>query len=682
MISDFYFEYSPWWIVPILLGVAGAVWVFYFASKDFNRNQSRVLAVLRFFTLFVIAILLLAPLLRSSETLDEKPILLWLEDHSSSITSLPDSQEVRNFLGPEMAGAEEKLKEKYELRKMDFSTGLNAHQTDSFGGVQTDIAQALQAAQQRYYNQNVAGVVLISDGIYNRGINPVYEAESSPFPIFTIGLGDTTVKQDMFIENLEHNELTYLNNQFPLEISLRGRKMNGRDFTVSVSNASGKTVFSKTGRVEGEDYFEKVETYLDASEVGVQRYQVRVKAGEEEQIINNRQDFSIEVIDNRKKIRMISSSAHPDIAAIAAALNKLEKYEVESGMWKDFSENTEKPDLYIIFGLRPSMPDQVGSKPYWLIDAPSSDQTAFKRFTGVSPATGNLEQVRVVQEKGFSLFSLSRETEDFLKTLPPLQLPYGKIESDAIQQAFLYKKVGQVETREALWFFQNKQEQRSSILLANGLWKWRIYDYRQHNSFERFDELIAQTVQYLTARTEDQRFVVEAASRFNSREPIVIRARLYNLSLELNNSPEVQMRIVSGQGKEYEFNFSKTSTAYRLDAGTLPPGSYTWTARTKLGEDEFERSGVFAVEKIQVEQANLVARHDILKAIARESGGSFYQRKELQRMTTDLLENPLAKGIQRLKTSISSLLNKKVLFFILLIFLAAEWGLRKFFGKY
>ncbi|MGB0177250.1 MAG: hypothetical protein ACPF9D_08790, partial [Owenweeksia sp.] len=184
------------------------------------------------------------------------------------------------------------------------------------------------------------------------------------------------------------------------------------------------------------------------------------------------------------------------------------------------------------------------------------------------------------------------------------------------------------------------------------------------------------------ARTEDQRFVVESASRFNSRQTIVITARLYNLSLELDNNPEVAMTIRSAQGKEYQFNFSKTASAYRLDAGTLPPGSYTWTASTQLGDDKFTRSGVFAVEKIQVEQADLVARHDLLKAMADESGGIFYQRNELQQMISDLVNNSSAKGIQRLKTSISSLLNKKALFFILLIFLAAEWGLRKYFGKY
>tara|TARA_B100001245_G_scaffold236382_1_gene227117 strand:+ start:6279 stop:8327 length:2049 start_codon:yes stop_codon:yes gene_type:complete len=680
--SSFYFEISPWWIVPILLGVSGAVWVFYFSSREFEKSQRWALAALRFLTLFVIAILLLAPLLKSSERVDEKPLLLWLEDHSSSVISLPDSQEVRNFLKNELPGIADELEDKYELRKLDFSTSLHEHQPDSFPGLQTDIATAVQAVRQRYYNQNVGGLVLVSDGIYNRGINPVYEAESSPFPVFTLGLGDTTVKQDLFIEKLVHNELTYLNNQFPLEINLRARKMDGRSYSLNVTDSRGKSVFSKAGTVSGENFFEKVETYLPAVEVGVQRYTVSVDAGVEEQMSNNRQTFSIEVIDNRKKIRIAGSSPHPDMAAIATALDKLEKYEVESGLWGAFSPQDKEPDLYILFGPRADMLEAIGKKPYWLIDLPSSDKAAFGRRSGVQPGTGAIEQVRVVPERGFSLFNLSNESSDFLKNLPPLQIPYGRIQPGGGSQAFLYKKVGQVETQEPIWFFRTEDQQRSSVLLANGLWEWRMYDYRQNNSFENFDELIAQTVQYLTARTEDQRFVVEAESRYNNRESIVMTARLYNLSLELDNSPEVEMSIRSDEGKEYQFNFSKTTNAYRLNAGSLPPGSYTWTATTQLGEDQFSRSGAFAVEMIRVEQADLVARHEVLRAISRESGGKFYNRQQAKEMMADLMENSSAKGIQRLKTSISSLLNKKLLFFILLIFLTAEWGLRKYFGKY
>ena len=328
------------------------------------------------------------------------------------------------------------------------------------------------------------------------------------------------------------------------------------------------------------------------------------------------------------------------------------------------------------------MLEAIGKKPYWLIDLPSSDKAAFGRRSGVQPGTGAIEQVRVVPERGFSLFNLSNESSDFLKNLPPLQIPYGRIQPEGGSQAFLYKKVGQVETQEPVWFFRTEDQQRSSVLLANGLWEWRMYDYRQNNSFENFDELIAQTVQYLTARTEDQRFVVEAESRYNNRESIVMTARLYNLSLELDNSPAVEMSIRSDEGKEYQFNFSKTTNAYRLNAGSLPPGSYTWTATTQLGEDQFSRSGAFAVEMIRVEQADLVARHEVLRAISRESGGKFYNRQQAKEMMADLMKNSSAKGIQRLKTSISSLLNKKLLFFILLIFLTAEWGLRKYFGKY
>ncbi|MDZ7849120.1 MAG: hypothetical protein U5L96_21695 [Owenweeksia sp.] len=56
--------------------------------------------------------------------------------------------------------------------------------------------------QERYYNQNLAGVVMLTDGIYNRGSDPAYAARSLPFPIYSVGFGDTTVPRDLFIDLL------------------------------------------------------------------------------------------------------------------------------------------------------------------------------------------------------------------------------------------------------------------------------------------------------------------------------------------------------------------------------------------------------------------------------------------------------------------------------------------------
>src|SRR5690606_9489957 len=126
---------------------------------------------------------------------------------------------------------------------------------DSFSQLYTDISLTLRAAEERFYNQNVGAVLLISDGIYNRGANPVYQAEHLPFPVYTLGTGDTTVEKDIFIESLAHNEITYLNNEFPVEIGVRARKLSGKNFRISIADEDGNILFRGNESIGGVDQY-------------------------------------------------------------------------------------------------------------------------------------------------------------------------------------------------------------------------------------------------------------------------------------------------------------------------------------------------------------------------------------------------------------------------------------------
>ena len=101
-----------------------------------------------------------------------------------------------------------------------------------------------------------------------------------------------------------------------------------------------------------------------------------------------------------------------------------------------------------------------------------------------------------------------------------------------------------------------------------------------------------------------------------------------------------------------------------------------------MGEEEFSRKGSFSVVKSDLEQLDLVARHQILRQLSKETGGEFYKSDQLDQMIEALKNSNSSKAIQREETNISSLLNKKWIFFTLLILLGLEWGFRKFFGKY
>ena len=89
-----------------------------------------------------------------------------------------------------------------------------------FEGKKTDISYAFEEIGNRFYNRNLAAVVLASDGNYNKGINPFYKTSELNCPIFTMAIGDDTPEPDLQINGVRHNEIAYFENEFPIQFDV------------------------------------------------------------------------------------------------------------------------------------------------------------------------------------------------------------------------------------------------------------------------------------------------------------------------------------------------------------------------------------------------------------------------------------------------------------------------------
>ena len=680
--TEIILENSLLWLIPIAAVAAGVSWLLYFQGKVFTKGQRLILAALRFFTLFTIGFLLLSPLLRSTKIREEKPYLIWLEDHSSSMVSSQDSLLVKKNLNDYKIPSG--LSEKYQIQYLEFTDKL-VQSGDSFTGGATDIYEALQRTSEKYYNQNVGAVVLNTDGISNRGGNPYYVARGTSYPIYTVGYGDTTLQKDLFIERVISNKVSYLNNNMPVEVYLRGRKLMGSSFKLTVRNSRGATVYERSYKVNSEDYFERANFYLKSDKAGIQRYTVNVEPLEgESNTDNNRSAFSVEVLDNKKKITILAHGPHPDVGALHESLKNLERYEIHIITFNDLNGELEEADLYILHNPSEAMLDKAKNikKPLWIIYGPDISPGLFNEVTGVKTEGGSFEEVYAVKSSEFSLFSLDEDYELPLEEMPPLQSPFGDITSSKPIYSLFTKKIGSVTTTSPLYFFVQEDDQRMGIILGTGIWRWRMYDFKENNNHEAFDRLVSKSVQYLTTDARRQRFVIDMPERLEQNEVLRAEGRLYNRALELTNQPDVKIKFISESGSEYDFSFSKSQNTYSLNAGRLPEGVYTYQSTVQLGDESFSRKGSLVVEKSLLEQADLVARHHALRKISAESGGRFYRSDQLRELMQSLDENTNAQTYSYEESYTESLIHKKWLLTLFVLFLTAEWGLRKYFGNY
>ncbi len=105
----------------------------------------------------------------------------------------------------------------------------------------------------KFYNTNLAATVLFSDGLYNKGSHPLYYPFSEKYPIYTVGLGDTTLRSDLYFYDTRINEIAFLGNLFPIEIGLAAKKLLGETTVVELWKGGKKGTRGDDGQafVEG-----------------------------------------------------------------------------------------------------------------------------------------------------------------------------------------------------------------------------------------------------------------------------------------------------------------------------------------------------------------------------------------------------------------------------------------------
>lgn len=684
--ADLSFQYSPMFLWLCAMAAALAAWLLYRGTRSFGKQRNILLGLIRFTLLFAVFALFLDPVLRQSEKVEQKPLLLWLEDHSSSMVLGGDSAALRKAYANDFPEVLKELEDRYTIRQYDFGNELS-NPGDSVNFTRTDIAGAIRESKERFYNENIGATVIVSDGIFNAGSDPSYEVLSSSHPIFTVGTGDTTAAEDLRVTRPLLNSRTYLNNEFAVEFQVEANLLNGKQTYLKIVSERGEEVFGKTIQINGSRFSERISTFIPANELGIRRYSVRLEPVEGElNTTNNRVGFSIEVTNDRKKVAVMAASPHPDLSAIKSALDKLDRYELELyiGKWpSDFSE----VDLMIVHRPFKGLLEEIAARdiPVWFIYGLGSQYSAFEKYTNITPGSDDsFEGVSGELNESFGLFEVD-PADGLLSGMPPLSIPFGKIQSrngNIGKHVLFHKRIGNIVTRDPIWFFRENNGRREAFIMGTGIWKWRIHNYRKEEEHSVFDQLVTGTVQYLTGNKDDQRFVVNAGRSFETREAINFTARLYNAAGELINEPAVELEVRDSDGQKFDFTFAQSGKAYRLNLGRLPEGSYSWSASTKTGDEKFSRQGVFEVLKLEVEQSDLVARHDVMRKMAAESGGQFFNLNQIDELSRRLNENDEAKTVVSLETTSSSLLNKRWIFYILLALMAIEWGLRKYYGKY
>ena len=655
--------------------------------------------VLRFLAVTFIAFFLLSPLLKNISRTVEKPIIIFAQDNSESVVVGKDSVYYKTEYLKNISGFVASLADKYDTNVYSFGDKItpSARGSFDFKEKQTDIASLFDEIETRFSNRNVGAVIIASDGLYNKGQNPLYASLQNKFPVYTIALGDTTVRKDLILYKVISNRIAYLGNKFPIEIQISARQFVGKTSTCTVSKGS-TILFSQQVSINGNNFSATIPVQLDAKEVGLQRYTIKLSNIEGEvSYVNNVKDIFIDVLDGRQKVLILTDAPHPDVGAIKNALESNENYEVSSVLADNVVQvsnlSYSKYNLVVLYQL-PSAKNKIeklladidkAKLPVLFVLCSQTDILLFSKAQddlSISASEGKINDALPLLSKDFSLFTISDALRSYSSKFSPLQCLFGNYKINSPVSVLFNQKIGLVETQQPLFIFSQSGEQKTGILCGEGIWRWRLQDFSEHGNQNIFNELISKTVQYLSAKIDKSFFRLVSKNNFHENESVEFEAEVYNDSYELINDNEVSVTITSADGTRFPFTFNKTTNDYRLDAGIFPVGNYRYEAKVKVGSKIYFEKGEFSVAALQIETTNTIADHQLLYSLAKKSGGEMIYPNQLAQLAKLLNVREDIKPISHSEKKLSDMINLKWIFFLLLSLISLEWFMRKINGAY
>ena len=688
-------SYPYWYILLCLIAGLGYSAVLYYRNRrdGFSRPVRWLMASLRFLAVFFLAALLLGPLVERFLRLVEEPLLIFAQDNSQSIINAAD----RTFdSGAYLQGKDNFLDaaaNKFDVRHYSFGESFRRAQHTGFDDRITDISEVFHGIEASYSNRNIGAVILASDGIFNRGINPLNLAGGLPYPVYAIALGDTIPRKDLVVSRIRHNRITYLGNIFPVEVYVEARQAAGLSSRLSIIK-DGATIDSRVITFSSDHHQQTVLFEVEAITPGMQRYLVEISPFDDEiSLENNRQSFYIDVIDGRQKVLILANSPHPDIGALKMALEARDNYEVTSSLAGDFGGRADAYNLVVMHQL-PARNNNVGSLleqldladiPVLFIIGRQTDLGAFNALPAglnIVPRANDFVEVLPSYNPSFALFTLADHDIGSFTAMPPLFAPFAQYVASGGLTLMMVQRIGQVVTEQPLIAFSQSAGRKFGIISGEGIWRWRLHTYMRTGHHHAFDEMVSRMVQYLSVQDDKSLFRVRTAPIVYETDPVVFDAELYNRSYELVNDPEVSVVITNQEGISFPYVMARTANAYQLDAGSFMPGEYSYLATVTFGAEQFSADGLFSVSELNFEKFGTIADHNLLFQLAGSTGGELFFPGEWDQLLDRLLNRADARPVMYARRTLDEMINMKAVFFLLLFLLSFEWFARKRSGSY
>jgi hypothetical protein len=198
---------------------------------------------------------------------------------------------------------------------------FDANEFEPVGG-ETRLGDALAATLAEAEGGPLAGVVVLSDGGQNRGVDPLAMTDAlldAEAPLAAVGVGSTAPRRNVRIQELIAPSRAYPDDPTLIRALVQGEGYAGRTVTVELLAREGSPDDAATqvgvaeATFKGEDDTVEVEFQLTPESVGTLALEARLEAPADDQYgEDNRRTVEVEVVDRATRVLLVASGATRD----------------------------------------------------------------------------------------------------------------------------------------------------------------------------------------------------------------------------------------------------------------------------------------------------------------------------------------------------------------------------------
>ncbi|MBI3189245.1 MAG: VWA domain-containing protein, partial [Ignavibacteriales bacterium] len=592
----------------LLIGI-GLAWLFYrYTLPPLPPRRRVILSTLRALTLSLILMLFFEPILHLIQRDEQPPIVAVLVDNSQSMTLNDGSESLRRFLKSEQFKS---LSSPVEVRTYSFSSTLPKATLESpdslrFNGETTNLSEVFSQIKKRLVSENIQSVVLVSDGNFTVGKNPIYDAEALGIPVYTVGVGDTIEQKDLLVEKVVTNNIAYAETKVPVDVTIKSSGFGGENVEVILREGTA-VVDRKVITVENGTREYPVRLSIEPKEEGMMKYSVNVSELEGELTMkNNVQTFFVKVLKSKLRVLILAGAPSPDVPAIRQALTEEQHFNVQARIQKngqEFYEGTvsrslfDSADCFVLVGfpskqsssqllqeLRVSI--EQAKKPVLFVNGKSTDEQKLTLIEPLLPFSwSNSSQMEALvfasvseKQKANTLVRLEGTVSaETWQQMPPIYKTQTMFRIKPEAEILAAVRIQNIVLPEPLVATRNVNRMKSYAITGYGVWRWNLLADEQNEQSEFLQMLFVNAVRWLTTKDEGKNVRVSPTKEmFTTAEPIEFTAQVYDE--QLRPADDAELTVTLQHGKETkELALSAIGNGlYEGASDSIGEGDYTY----------------------------------------------------------------------------------------------------------